>query len=97
MINPVLKNKLEQEGYTQICEKEGRGICGIYRFVFTTGLVYGMDETGYAGRWCFETMCEATSELEKWNGIGDPGGEWIKHKGKSGEYRNPKYEYKYPD
>jgi hypothetical protein len=75
-------------GYQNVREVEGRGLCGIRRFMFTSAIVYGLDDTGYAGRWCYETMREAEREFEKWNGIGDPGGDWIKHKGLV-EYKNP--------
>lgn len=87
-MNPQLKHFLENEGYSNLREVPGRGLCGTYRFLFTTGLVYGIDESGYKGRYCYETAQEAVEALSEWDGENDPGGEWIKHKGKT-EYSNP--------
>lgn len=68
----------------------GRGIVGLMRFVFTIGLVYGIDEDFYEGRYCFHTLADAREALNSWDGVGDPPGQWIKHKGRI-EYRNPDY------
>jgi len=79
---------LESEGYTEIREIEGRGLCGLKHFMFTTGLVYGMTKIEYEGRYCFERFSDAKEALNNWDGKGDPTGPWIKHKG-SVEYSNP--------
>jgi hypothetical protein len=84
-----LKQNLAEQGYFNFKEIEGRGLCGLMKFVFTTGLVYGMDEFSYKGRYCFENTADAKEALYNWDGIGDPSGDWIKHKG-STEYSNPK-------
>lgn len=76
------------DGYFHIREKPGRGICGLMHFVYTVGLCYGLDETGYQGRYCFSNLREAMDSLDAWTGEGDPPGNWIKHKGKV-EYSNP--------
>jgi len=34
---------LKSEGYRELREIEGKGICGLMKFVFTTGLVIGMN------------------------------------------------------
>lgn len=90
MISDDLKKHLQNEGYTDLKEIPGRGICGIQRFMFTTGLVYGIQNKGYDGRYCYKYRWDAVNALQNWNGIGDPNdSEWIKHKG-SVEYSNYK-------
>jgi len=84
-----LKLKLEGEGYKEVREIEGRGICAFYTFLYTYALCYGLDETGIAGRWCYDNPLEPLAALHLWDGIGDPPGNWIKHKGYGGEYSNP--------
>lgn len=64
-------------------------MCGISEFMFTYGLCYGLDPFGYDGRYCFKTQDGAIGALSVWDGIGDPSGKWIKHKGGNGEYSNP--------
>ena len=73
------------EGYTNLKSLPDKGICGLYRFAFTVGLVIGIDDWGYYGRYCYHTKKEAQDALESWNGVGDPSGEWIKYKGTGGE------------
>ena len=85
-----LEQVLKEEGYYEIKEIPNVCICGLRRFVFTTGLVYGLDEDSYTGRYCYENAADAKQALEKWNGEGDPSGNWIKHKGRN-EYSNPFY------
>lgn len=80
-----IKSVLEAEGYSRLRKVEGRGICGIMRFAFTWGLIYGIDETGYRGRWCYDNAIEPVVYLETWDGKEDPLGNWIKYKGEGGE------------
>lgn len=80
---------LERSGYYHIREVPGKGLCGIARMVFTSGLCYGLNEESYVGRYCYEHFDDALKALEEWDGNGDPPGDWIKHKGKV-EYSNPK-------
>lgn len=54
-----LQELLEAQGYILLREIEGRGICGVYRFVFTIGIVWGINETEYRGRWCYDSLMEA--------------------------------------
>lgn len=86
-------NELKSEGYTDITNIKGKGLCGIMRFAFTTGLVYGLDEFGYVGRYCYPTYTNALNALNAlriWDGIGDPkDNNWIKHKGFNADYSNP--------
>lgn len=87
-----LRYFLESEGYTNLRQIEGRGWCGLRQFLFTSGLCYGLDTKGYKGRYCFAKPSEAFKSLASWDGKGDPEGDWIKHKGISGEYSNPNNE-----
>lgn len=80
---------LSQEGYTALKFVPGRGQCGLTRMYLTIALCYGLDGESYIGKYCFHTKTEARRSLDKWDGSGDPPGNWIKHKGK--EYRNPNY------
>lgn len=79
------------EGYTNIKQINGK-TCGIYRFIFTAGLVVGIDHAGYEYRFCYKNHNEAVKALEVWDGTGDPPGNWIKQKGLGGERPNPNYE-----
>lgn len=87
-----LINNLEQEGYFNLREVDGK-MCGLYRFLFTTGLVVGIDAYGYQGRYCYSTTLEARDALTHWDGKGDPSGEWIKYKGEEGERSRIKDKY----
>lgn len=95
MIVPLtesLRIQLEEvEGYYNIKEIKGRGVCALMQFAFTTGLVYSIDEGGYTGRYCFADKNEAIEALNEWNGEGHPGGMWIKHKGEGIDERNPNF------
>lgn len=82
---------LYSQGYFDLKEISGRGLCGLSRFAFTIGLSYGLDEIGRQGRYCFDNLQDARFSLENWYGIKDPPGNWIKHKGKT-EYANPNTE-----
>lgn len=79
---------LRKNGYTNVVYIDGRGWCGLMRFLYTTGLCYGMNEYGLEGRYCFESYSGALVALDNWNGVGDPDGDWIVHKGKDGEWGN---------
>lgn len=86
---------LEKLGFKELTYKEGRGLCGISGFLFTTGLCYNIDSDGtFEGRYCYphEKTLEAVMSLKVWSGLGDPPGGWIKHKGVSGEYSNKRLE-----
>lgn len=52
----------------------------IHNFLFTTGLMVGLDRTGYRTRFCYESVPEALVALEAWDGQGWPPGYWIKQK-----------------
>jgi hypothetical protein len=56
-------------------------VAGIRSFIFTWGLVVGLDLSGYRTRFCYGSFYEAVSALMFWDGTGDPPGNWIKEKG----------------
>lgn len=86
---PDLVAWFESLGYSDVTVRHSRGICGIYRYMYTGGLVVGMDITGHRGRYCYPSMNEAREALAAWSGEGDPGGAWIKYKGAFEERLGP--------
>lgn len=83
--------ELEDQGYTNINFIGGK-CYAILRFIFTTGLVVGIDSVGYESRYCYSNHIDAVKALEEWDGTGDPTGNWIKQKGLGGDRPNPNYE-----
>jgi hypothetical protein len=88
----VLRECLELEGYVNLTVIEGRGICGLQKFMYTMGLCFGLDELSFNGRYCFPhaVALDAFYAITVWDGKEDPPGRWVKYKGKDGEYWNPK-------
>jgi hypothetical protein len=60
----------------------------LHQFVFTVGLLVGVDEQTYRTRFCYESIGDACAALMSWDGSGDPPGQWIKEKGRF-ERSNP--------
>lgn len=87
-----LRDYLTQNGYYNLRVVPGRGICGLMKFIYTIGLVEGLNEINYEGRWCYpkSKIIESVVAITLWDGKEDPIGDWIKYKGKRGEYENPK-------
>jgi len=92
MTKEELIKYLETEGYKNIRDIPGRGLCGLREFIFTIGLCEGLTEHDYKGRWCYpkDLADEAIIAFLTWDGIGDPIGDWVKYKGMHEEYSNPK-------
>ena len=87
----TLEQFLTEQGYTDLRMIEGRGLCGIRRFIFTTGLVYGLNMAGYEGRYCYPDKLSAKNALEQWDGVDHPDDDdWIKNKGHGIDIINPK-------
>ncbi|MDR2219770.1 MAG: hypothetical protein LBE24_04225 [Methylobacillus sp.] len=59
-------------------------ICGLQKFLFTTGLLTDLTFSGliynYSARYCYEHFEDALEALNAWDGEGDPPGNWIKEK-----------------
>lgn len=79
---------LKSEGYYEIRNIDGQGLCGLRKFAFTTGLIIGIEQLTYLGRYCFPSERDALNALNDWNGMGDPSGNWIKYKGFGGDREN---------
>lgn len=76
-----LQTTLLSLGYTDLRTVDGK-LCGLLRFLFTTGLVVNLDQDGYELRYCYEHHEDAQAALAAWDGNGHPSGPWIKLKGR---------------
>lgn len=85
----TLKEFLATQGYFDFKEIEGKGLCALRRFIFTTGLVVGLNEFVYESRYCYQHFSDARRALNEWDGTGDPSYGWIKHKGDGPDRVNP--------
>ena len=75
-----LKIFLESQGYYHVRKLEdGRVIC-LYNFMFTTGIILDPTFTGYNGRYCYPEQLDAIEAIKKWDGTGDPSGNWVAKK-----------------
>lgn len=90
MSTEAMKNFLEEQGYSLVKELPEKGWAGICRMAYTVGLFFGLDISGYYGRYCYPTWEDAAQAIKQWDGSGYPPGNWIKYKGRGGEYSNPK-------
>ena len=80
------------EEYYETRDIPNQGRCGLIRMIFTVGLAVGIDEEGnYLGRYCFPSNASAKASILKWDGSGDPPGNWIKYKGTGGERINQQF------
>lgn len=75
--------------YANVRELETGELAGLSLMIVTVGLVVGLEESGYRGRYCYERYEDAKAALEAWDGEGDPSGPWIKYKGRGGERLGP--------
>lgn len=81
--------RVESFGYSFSRRIDGRGIVALIPMSFTVGLAYNIDPFewgGYEGRYCYSSFFAAYAALTTWNGQDDPPGEWIKHKGRAGQW-----------
>jgi hypothetical protein len=60
--------------------------------MYTNAIVWGIDRTGYRGRWCYPhaKVMDLVLAYKVWDGKGDPMGGWVKYKGDV-EYSNPNF------
>lgn len=80
-IDDNLEDFLISCGYSHLSVKDNGKVCGLMNFIFTTGLMVGLNLDDYEIRYCYENFDDALAALEKFNGVGDPSGPWIKAKG----------------
>ena len=98
MIDMDFLDELKKEGYKQLTYVKGKGICGVFPFAFTIGLVCGIEKWGYDHRYCYphaDAMIPLL-QLVAWSQskeevVEDPQDEfWIKRKG-AYEHGNEKH------
>lgn len=78
-------------GYTDVRQLKCGVWIGLMGMNYTTGLFVGLDETGYASRYCYEHRTDALDAFLCWEGQGDPSGPWVMHKGaRGGDRLNPR-------
>lgn len=65
---------------------DGR-ICGVHRLLMHWTMHVGIDEIGYAERYCYRSELRAIRALKEWNGTDDPEG-WHRHP-TTGRRRDP--------
>jgi hypothetical protein len=65
-LSEELKKHLEDLGYVSPREIEGRGICALHKFMYTVAIVWGLDDSGYSGRWCYSGMVQAAGATPAW-------------------------------
>lgn len=71
---------LNSMGYQNVRTLPTGEVAGVLPYLFTGGLVVGLDDFGWRTRFCYETILEAKDALAEWDGAGDPPGNWIKQK-----------------
>lgn len=74
------KQFLLDQGYVYPVQlKDGSWAC-INGFMFTVGILHGLDKSGYHDRWCYHSMSEAVLALATWTETGarEPEG-WHRH------------------
>ena len=82
---------LRSQGYVSLVKLNGK-LCGLQSFIYTTGLIVGIDGITYERRYCYERLSEAAKALASWNGLNHPSGPWIKCKGVGIDLLNPEFE-----
>ena len=76
----LIRQAFKHLGYDPIKRLDTGEFAGIYDYMFTAGIVVGIDATGWRTRYCYESREQAEAALEQWDGRGDPPGPWIKQK-----------------
>ena len=79
-MNAELYAQLRADGYEWMRELPSGVSIGVFRFIYTTALMVGIDAYGYRTRYCYERYDEAVAACNAWDGEGDPPGQWIKQK-----------------
>ncbi len=63
MISPELQQLLDENHYYEARELPDGTVAALYRLMFTTAICTGIDDFGYAYRWCFEDPALALRQL----------------------------------
>ena len=89
--DPEYIRYLGTQGFREFRVCGDAGLCGLPRFLFTAGLVVGLEPIGYQRRYCYETAVEAQAALTLWDGSAHPSGPWIVCKGAGVHLLNPNF------
>ena len=76
----TIEDDMTEIGYSPVKQLTTGELAGVSDYMFTAGLVVGLDATGWRTRYCYATRPLAESALAAWDGNGDPPGPWIKQK-----------------
>lgn len=76
----LTKEKIEKLGYQFPRRLPNGEWIALYRFLFTWGIILGLDEIGYKRRFCYKNINDALNAVANWNGENDPPGDWIVEK-----------------
>ena len=79
---PSFEDLMYAEGYVMLRKLPSGEWAALRKFMFTIGLVVGLDLCGYRTRYCYASPVQAFAALQRWDGQGDPPGPWIKEKGR---------------
>jgi hypothetical protein len=79
---PVLTPE-QIKGYGYECPKQfpSGEWAALRGMAFTVAICIGLDESGYARRFCYPDALSALLALAQWDGVGDPPGPWLVEKG----------------
>ena len=75
-----LTDVLRENGYIAWRQMPDGTMNGVLKYLFTYGLMVGLDLTGYKRRYCYENIRDAMLACVSWDGTGDPPGPWIAEK-----------------
>lgn len=64
--------------YTLLGKLPDGRVCGVQKLLYHYTLHVGIDDFGYADRYCYTTRARAEKHLREWDGNGDPEG-WHRH------------------
>jgi len=76
-----LTTYLRGQGYQSVKTLPDGRVIGVLPQFVTVGLFVGLDADGYSSRYCYEHSLHALVAAKTWDGVGDPPGPWVKHKG----------------
>lgn len=79
-----MKN-FEEDGFYNLKYVDGK-ICGMQDYLFTTAIVVGISENGYARRYCYPKFEDALKAFLIFDSLQNhPEGNWVKVKGSSND------------
>lgn len=88
-MNQEFLDMLAENAYEEVRLLPTGEYAALRKMMFTYSLCHGIDWCGISERWCYQTKVEALVALSRWDGVGDPPGMWIVHKGGKNEADRP--------